>query len=307
MKAIYKNGKEPLIFKKGTFNKLRVLVSLNAAAVNTAISSADFDGTYVDISLTFKKDGDRVYQIFNDNLANLVTALCQGANETYVVGLQKRVHAGAVKGEHFAFIDLPFATLRATELDTINLEVKVSNLGTFSANIDGAISFVGVELVATTGYMKGVSETEIISISENTNNQTFPLGDNVQKIVLVNLDKTTITDAVINNVTLQSDKLEATYQFEELVMQDSMFRTKQNFNKSASSVLKHKPQTFVLHDTDFSLSPLDNTKITVKYNAGATAVNNFIAVTRFHTNAILLQEAFRRQEKHKGEFYQKNR
>lgn len=280
---------------------LRFNNTLIGAAADTAITTPSVDWSKINAEITLTQDGVE-HTIYNGKLQPVLIAasllksdyaMFQGisGNHANIVTL---ADASGVKeissnGGNFFFGDI----INLKGGDKIEVVITMDS-DCYHATADSSVSFLTVEPVEGIGKQTTIPQWRVKPITDNDSNPKWDLGDNVTLVAIVNTDKTSIlsADAVVDRVTLLSDKLE----FKKL--NSDMLLDRIALHSSITDANDRK-QSFLLHSTDNGGKELDKCSIELDVDtAEVVASKNFLVWRRFTTNQEIAKRYQEREVKH---------
>lgn len=308
---------EQLKKTSGTYNSVFIAGHVFATAVNVPLVLADYDPAYVKVKVFLqKKDGAMIgAPIINDSLSLLgLNASFDNYYRHFRLGVDKVISGASVKAVKMRYAEIPFSDTRVEAGQELVVEVTLGSSGVFSAAVDTTASFVQFELNPSIGYDYADFETVFMPILANQPSASVELGDNVTRIMLINLDKTDYSTPVISSLNLSSDRYNETLDFNKLISRNLRYvgQVAPQLIGTALPVVEgtsdtkfgmtYLPQTFVLFDGNHTGVKIDKAHLDIVFNsANVAASQNFIAITRYKTNLKKLSAAADRQAKHKAE------
>lgn len=178
--------------------------------------------------------------------------------------------------------------------DELTLEVTCSSGSFNTVGVDETKSFIQFDIVEGVGLEVHTPFIKSRTIEANQSNPSFDLGDNVMEIVIANYDKTNFlkSQAVINNISVDSDKWSRNDSYEEMICR--------NFGQFTDYIQgSTRRQSFRV----YSGYELDGVKLNLNLNtSNVNPSQNHILWYCFETNDKLVTKA---AVKHK-KFYEKN-
>lgn len=295
----------------GTYDGIYVGVYLQAALVNVAIGTADWTPGAINVKAILKRD-KQPYMIFQDNLLLLGTgnSILQGKHFEFHNGVDLVYAAGGVKNIKLHPVFLQFGGVqRIAEGEELHIEFSVAKSGAFTSNVDATVSYIEFEASACIGYETGIWSTQSEVIQSASNKQPFNLGDNVTDIVVLNFDKNTLTDQVIVNAALQSDRLDLNMNFNQIIQRNILMYDHTSNVRYGSVLPIHAtdatgrvfrgldqyPQTFILLKDE----EVDNARLHLALNSSNVAASqNYVFWRKFHATQEMLIQSEKRQRKH---------
>lgn len=297
---------------------IRVNVYLVAAAANTAITaSTAFLPQNVQVKTELKRNKGGL-NVLNDNLQ--ILGIYAAKDYTYNLWSKGQVLTAAASGVYETMLItafIPFGgTINLKGDDELILQMFAAT-GVFSSAINTSTSYIEFTANNSIGYEMATPQVVSQVVQTNITNQRFSLGDNVTKIMLVNLDKTdrTAANQIITSVQLNSDKLDENLNFFDLINRDANILQAPRYNPTyvtaagaeAFAQAPRLPQTFTLFATPDGVNMnLDNCNVQLTCNGtNVNSSQNFIVATRFWFSAEKVAQTVAMVEKHQVENAQK--
>lgn len=272
---------------------------LIANAVNVAFVPSDFDATKIFISVDLLREGVK-RSLYSDNLGAVLAcsfmsnfALLHPTNGGTVDNVVL-VKAAAVVEKHVLPYFLDFGNVIDLEnQDKISITVQFTGGALVGANIVGnATSYVDIVEIDQHGFEKFTPSIETNTIKAGESRVSFPLGDHVRRIVLLNYDKNTIlaADAPTATINLSSDKVNFSKTNEQI-----MTERQNDFYLSAADEVS-KRQSFVIYDG--KTGNLNKCQLDMILNpANVNVGKNVLVVWRNTTSPGLLIHATEKEKK----------
>jgi hypothetical protein len=317
MQLVSRNGTRQDKYNSGTYDSITINCLLKAAALNTAIASNAFDPSQVSVKVVLKRKG-KTYVIMQDNLLilGLFNHLEKNLHE-FVNGIDKVYPAADAKALKIRIARLNFGGhTRVGEGDELIAEVTVGS-AVYSSAIDATESSFEFYLNPSIGYETGVYSTVSEVVQSNAPKQSFNPGDNITKLIYLNFDKQTLDTEVLSNVNIQSDRLDVSLTFNQLLGHHlsqygeiPMARYATSLPLSGGNAvyraLDYYPQSAILFDGDKIANELDNLKVEMSFNsANVSASQNFLVWRRYETWPEIIIAAKERENKHINEKIEK--
>lgn len=303
------NSSDKIVKQSGTFDSLYIGAYLVHGTANTSIVAGDFDPSQVSVKLTVKRSNGTEDKIFNNDSLHLLGSfqtLDKGYNE-FKNGMTLVTKDVAVKEQVLRFVRLEFGGhIRVNAGDIMTAEISVAKSGAFSANLDTALSYVEFEICESIGYQYGVPETRFIAITAGSPSVKETVGDNVTRLAMLNFDQTGIETDVVTKLGLQSDKLDTSYTFNQLLALNVENIPAPSLAKysGVTRIIGYLPQCYLLHDAKKTNTELSKCVLDASFNsANVTQGQNYIAVRRFYTSKDMIKNAEDRRAKHNAERY----
>lgn len=306
------------VLRSGTYDSLLINSYLVHGTGNTAIAGNDFVPSNVNIKVVLKRDNKQNI-IFQDNLLVLgsYNSLKSGYHE-FINGIDKVYPATGVRAVKVRAVKLDFGGhIRVAKNDELIIEVSPNQAGTFSANLDNTLSNFEFYANPSVGYEQGIPQTLSEVVQANTTKQGFNPGDNVVKLALMNFDKNDLTNEIVSNVSLQSDRLDLSLSFNQVMARHFAMYPERAASRYGTSVpiasvptvlrgLDYLPQSFVIFDGTREGKELDQVRLDVSFNgANVAASQNYVVHTKIQTTMESLVVAAQREQKHEIEKIEK--
>lgn len=266
---------------------------ITAAVANTANANTPVDWSKIHVDIEVNQDGKKII-LFSGKLAILINAATFGTTDfTYlspVSGVANKklvtlangvgVKEKAQIGFWFYFGDI----INLKGGDSIEVSVDMDS-DVYEANTDSSASWMDVQEIEGVGRQVSIPQWMWKPITDNDESPQFHLGNNVLDVTLVNLDKSSIlkADAVVDKITLQSDKLYLKEEFEDLL---TLRNTQFPFGVSPSDL----GQTFKIAKMDGSGTDLDDVKVEIEINdlTNVTASKNYLVWKTYYTSDAII-------------------
>lgn len=291
-------------------------VFCQAAAVNTTLNAlTDFISKEVSLKCTLMR-GNKGKEMISDNLQilGIYSSLNYGLNNWYK-GNVIRYKDVAVKEQLLISLYVPFGGIvNVKGSDILTVEVTCG-LNVFGANIDSGVSFVEFDYRNGIGYEMGVPVIRSQVVTAGVTQDKYSFGDNITKLMFINLDKTDIENNVITTLTLDSVQLSQSMNFFTLLNNfwnclvspviQYRYGATQPFTTaapgtSAQPFLPAYPQSVVIFaGTKDTISYIDNTTVAAQFNSEDVASGkNYFVSTTIELNQEAIMKANERAEKH---------
>lgn len=303
MKIVKLGTTEPHVVNKGTFKGVRLQLHTIAAAANVALVENAIDYSQINVKAVLIRNKQTI-ELFNDTLDILVRYF---HNKRGFFNARKGItlvpHGVGVYAENLRLIELDFqGVINVSEgTDEIKVEVTTSLNGTYTAAANAANSLVQFEVETGVGYETHISQLTTMAIRENQKTEPFSIGDNVAKLMFINLDKTDYQTPVIKDVNFNSDRLSFQKNFLELVQYHlEGFDTNVYENQARGNF--EDPQSLILFDgvTPQGFAFIHDVNMKVNFNeANVTQSKNYVAYTTFMQEERQLRNARSLYEKHR--------
>jgi hypothetical protein len=177
--------------------------------------------------------------------------------------------------------------------DTLYIEVK-NDEGLFTDADLIATSFLEIKPLKSRGVETFVPNirTKVIQANETTNQ--YMIGDNVIRLAILNLDKTSFESPVIRNLTMAStgaNGLDQMLTYEDLV-QSKLERFGRQLIPAGAELAAQilEDQSFIIND--FGNEELDGLSLDIQFNGDNVAASkNYIVVWTYETNWGIIEKA----------------
>lgn len=267
---------------------LTVKAFLNGLA-NAGAENIDFSKTTIQVILT---RANQAHVICQNNLkvlglASAVDTLNQAAfADTIDTGFVLTAGVSAMVS-----FQIPFGGVIDLESDDeIYIEV-VNNGGLFGDAALYAASYLEIKPIKCTGVERFIPRIRAYVIQANETANQYMLEDNLIRLVVVNFDKTSFLQNIINNLIFSSKQLDETYTYADLIANKISRYGRQLLPHADAdlSVDMQEDQSFVL--TDFH-QEFDGVTLDMQFNsANVTASNNYIVAWNYSTSWTILAKA----------------
>lgn len=302
----------------GTYDAVCIAVNIQHTTANTALVPSDFNPALVQVKATLKRK-NQPHIIMQDNLQVLgvFSTLTSRYNE-FFNGIDKITPAAGKKAVSVRLVKINFGgPVRVNQGDELILEVSPSS-ACFSGNVDATSSFIEFYANPTIGYEQGLPSIMSEVVQATTTKQPFNPGDNIYKLAVLNFDKNDYADEVINNIALQSDRLDLSMSFNQLLVRHSAlipdssqgrFGTALPVSLGAPTVrrgLDYLPQSFLIYDGIPLQKELDSVRVDIGFNGAQVAASmNYVVWSKIAQTLETVMEAAQREQKHDAEKLQK--
>jgi hypothetical protein len=206
----------------GKIGGITIYINATASAINHEIVPGDINTALFQCITTLSRGGKQ-YVIHNDNLKNLGTYyMRKNAYERFLNGLDVLWTTGADgnTNQKYLVADIMFRSpIHLGTGDKLSMQFT-NNTGMFGANINTAVSYVDFLPVPSTGYEFGIPMFQSLVIQTNAQSQNGVNAENVKHVEFINYDQTNITNQVLTNIALGSDKVQYSATFPELLAAD---------------------------------------------------------------------------------------
>lgn len=286
-----------------TISGISFQCNLVAAAVNTLPTITQFSASAVTVSAILKRGG-RSYNICNDVLATLAmessffNASFQYANPAiFGNGITVVTQTAGLAGEIMVPMVIDFGgVLNLKNDDKLIVEVS-SQSSAVGVSMSVVNSYIAFDVIEAIGVEEFVPIINVNSIAPGESNNTYSLGNNVQKITFINtgIPVTTTTTALspILDVQIASDKYSLNDDFKtHLAKRINMF------GDGLIPAVVARGYSFNYYNNDI---PLQNTVLKVIFqSANVVAGNNFIVSRSLISSPELAQRAAEMHAKHEA-------
>lgn len=295
----------------GTYGSVTINAYMFAAAANQALAATDYKPEQVQISVVLRRGG-ATHRIMSSNLLVLgIHAAKNRGLHWFLSGFDRIYAASGVKALKQRSITLPFKPVRCDKGDELVFEVNPSET-VWGANIDTSLSYIDFYFNRAIGYEYGLSKVETSVVNANVTDQPFNLGNGVTKITVINTDKDNLSEPVISQIALSSDRFDESLTFTKLLarvaemdIDGPAFRL--GATPPTQSVFRFAdtlPQTFCIFDGERCGmdSFLDDAQLDIQFNsANVNSSKNYVAWTQVTATKEQVEAAMNRQRKHQAE------
>lgn len=268
--------------KGRTIEKFGFKIVGKKTAVNTAVANTDFDLQQIMVKGTLYRDG-RSHVLFNDSL--LVLAMESAFNKAawdYVrvastTNTKLVVAAAGVSEVAMLLTEVDLGSpVNLSGSDTFTLEVNISNR-LYATTMDTSGSFVEFDANEAVGLEYVLPYIQTKAIQGGESRLTLNMGDNVQRVVMINTDKTGVTESVelVSQFGVMTDRYTKNDNYREMLsMRVDAFPT--------VDIADTRDQSFeLLNGKEFDKVQLDLTLVPTNINAG----KNYIVTRSFTSSA----------------------
>lgn len=159
-------------------------------------------------------------------------------------------------------------------------------------------SYLEIKAVKSVGYEKFVPKIQSLVIQKNELSEQYPLGSNLIRLVLVNIDMQDFNSQVVDDLIFSSDRLNESYTFADLVTNKLARYGKALVNPAITDEAAEfeQDQSFVLSDFH---QHFDDVNLQIKFNSpNVNQSKNFLVAWTYSTDWTILQKAADSQAKH---------
>jgi hypothetical protein len=306
-------------YNSGTFSGILLNTLLIADGANEPILISDFDPSKVAIKVLLKRD-KQTHVIMQDNLQLLGTFATLGKNyHEFLNGLDKVYAAAGKKAVKVRPVELDFGGfIRLDGKDELSIEVSLPQDGWVTGNINAGQSYIEFDAKPAIGYETHIPFTRFEVVQANANKLGFNPGDNITKLAFLNFDKDDLSNEVISNLSISSDRWDINLSFNQLLNHHASqfegssayrFGTALPTTAGSPSVfrgLDYLPQTFILFDGDKINNELDQCRVDIAFNApNVNTSSNYLGYRTYIADIKTVAEAVQREEKHMTEKLEK--
>lgn len=305
------------VYSSGTYDGIFVNVLVCANTVNVPLVSSDFNPSLVSTKCTLKREGRSIDIISSNLLLNGVFSTLQSKYHEFINGYDKVYASSSVKAVKLRTLFIPFTgSIRINKGDELIVELSCPNSGAFSSNVDTNLSSIQFYVNPSIGYELFVPQIKHEVVTSSTPEQSFNLGNNITRIGFINLDKNTLVDEVINQLSLTSDYYDLNLNFNQLLALNS-----QNYgvmpNSRYGSVLPisatdltgralrgldYNPQSMIIFDGVSKASELQGSRLSLNFNSANVGTSqNYISYITYQTTKQVVADAIVREQKHMKE------
>lgn len=300
----------------GTYNALYIGAILSHGTNNTSILVSDFDPSTINVDVSIKRASGQTEKIMHDNFQLLGTfnTIDKGYHE-FLNGIEKIPKGASQKEVKVRFAELSFGGhVRVNPGDKLMAKLTLAAAGVFSSNLNAANSSIEFDLVPSIGYQYAMPETIIEPIKASQSSDSYAVGDNVTRLMVMNFDQTDCVQEVITALNLTTDKIDRTLSFNQLQSLNvqnlssastERYGTSLPLSPTSPTVVRgvsYLPQTYLLHDVEKYKADLSKATLSISFNkAYVNASQNYVAYRKYSTDAKMLRTAVDRANKHKTE------
>lgn len=287
-----------------TLNGLFINAFLAGATNNVPISDTSFasgngfDPSNVNLKVILTRR-EKDYVIVHDNLGILAhyQTIKNGGSEWFK-GTILQAHGTSAKQQVVRTLFLDFGGhINLDGSDKLTFELSV-NRNTFGSEVDANSSYIQVQSAFSIGKEQGIPQTRTRNIQANSVSENFVLGNNLMKFAVINVDSTPVTQQIVTNVAITSDRYKQSFTFNDLVNLQNRWYAPQPYAKHGGQVATIErvfPQTFLIHDGELiSQAAIDMTFDGSKVSAS----KNFVVQTNLLSSKEIVLKAAQRAEKH---------
>lgn len=225
---------QTITIKNKTIKGLSVTMSMIAAAANQALNTGDYNWRQVTVKMVLRRKGREIV-ILSTTLDVLCQVSCYDDSCYYVASYSNQTlpafaqvfvtdgittfPAAGVIGTYVIPVDFSLhGVIEVRGEDELQIDLSVPT-SVFGANVNSSLSSFSLSETDAVGIEFGVPKLRVDSIQPAQQNLSIAVGNNVEKIYFVNLDKTNIltVNQVISNLTVKSNKLNYTKQYNEVL------------------------------------------------------------------------------------------
>jgi hypothetical protein len=308
MKNVGFNQVETLEVKDRSVRGIDLCATLNHTTVNTAFVGIPIDWSFVNITVSLKRGG-KTFKIYQGPVLPLLidSAFIEGQiDQVLPLGSTQQVVYVPHSATQVAVLKQTgrinfHGVINLAKTDCLVIEVFPTSTAVLST-VNQTSSVVSFDVIEGVGNEPAIPVMEVQTVKQGEGNCTYGIGNGVVAVTYVNNDKTGISLAnqVVQSVLLQSDKLQATLQYENLLI-DRYDR----FATTAQADARH--QSFKIFDvsrssgyTKTGLEPwLNQVNLTVTFNpANVASGRNWILTRSFVADNLTRDRAIARHSKH---------
>jgi len=294
-------SEDKLILRNGNFSGLNFNHFLTAATSGAALTTPTVDWSEIHVTAKLFQDG-LTETIYNGKLYPLLKAATLRTAEQELINENSSTHANITRLANATGVkQLANMGVKWYWGETINLrggdkiEVAIDmDSNVYHATADSTASYLDCDGINGVGLQKTIPKWNTEPINSTEENPAWDLGNNITMISVVNLDKTSILDAaaIIDKVTLTSDRLKEKRNYEDL-LQERVGR----YSTLAQST--DRQQSFELFNSADGTAELDKVKLELDVNVSAiTTSKNYVVTRAFVTHSKIIKRAQVRNQKH---------
>lgn len=179
--------------------------------------------------------------------------------------------------------------------DRLTIEVQ-NNDGVFAVGYQQN-SYLEIKPLKAVGYERFIPEIKSWAIQGGESSNNYSIGSNVIRTAVLNFDKTDFTNPVLSNVAFNSDRLNDSFTFYDLVNMKNLSLAKDPFNiATEDSTIYEEDQSFLLTDLHQQFNDLT---LDIQFNsAQVNAAQNYIVACRYKTDWTILDNAAKLEAQH---------
>jgi hypothetical protein len=277
-----------ITYRNIKLNGLSIIASLNGAA-GSGSTSVDFTKSTIQVILNRNQIPHVIYtgNLKLVGLASSLDTLNQlSFGNTLPIGQTLTAGQQAVIS-----FNIPFGGV--VDLhgdDEIYLEVQNSS-GLFTVPALEPSSYLEIKPIKCYGTERFIPSIRTWVIQANEQNNQYMLGDNLIRLAVLNYDKTSFENNVINNLIFSSDRLDDTYTYRDLIARKLTRFNKQliPYTHGDISLDIQEDQSFMI--TDFH-EEYDNVNLEIQFNgANVAASQNYLVAWTYYTDWTILNKA----------------
>jgi|GEM_PF-5826024 hypothetical protein len=297
---IIKLGTTDYLEVKGeTVSAVRVRLYNVAKDVNVDLLPAYVDLSKVDVKITLERN-KQVTTLMNDNLQKLGHYMHYKFGWIpFAEGVTMVPKGVAVKEENYRLVYLNFdGVINLSATDILKVEITLPLNGLYDiTKVDNVASYVDVSAEESDGYETHLTRIESFVVKDGEKEQSFTLGDNVTKAMLMNLDKDDYTQPVVKSMQFISNRWNFNSLFLDMV--NDQYRLMDSNALENLGILRGEypyPQTFVLFDHNATVNYLHDLKLNFQFNEdNLNKSQNYIIYSHFTQTAEQVAKASTRK------------
>lgn len=321
MAQVKTGSDKPLKIQSTTIDGIQFSVNLFANAVNVPTISTDFSPEKISIRAVLKRAGMSDVVMINTNMQILAhVATMQRNRDKWLNGFDIISAAAATKAVKMKAFKYTFGSpLNLKGEDLLTVTVTVPDSGAYSSAIDTNTSYVEFKEVAAIGYETGVAVLETEAIEAATTSASFALGEDVNDIYILNFDKNSLENPVLNSVSLSSAFYDRSFSYRDLICNHYNLLPENIDERRGTTIpmaaggtagqvfpwLTPYPQSFWLHK-GMRHESIVHAKIELSMNSdNVNPSKNYVVYKKIITNIGTIVKAHEMAEKHKDEALQR--
>ena len=303
--------------RKRTLDGFLVNINLVQNAVNQLLkptqygNAQGFDASQVNVKVILRRNG-KDFLLVHDNLG--------------ILGQYNSILHGSKNWFLGTDLELPTATLRHTAVRTLFLSLGGHiNLGgddeiiyeitvgrqSFNSDLQSASCYVQITPNFSIGKEIGIFLTKSHVIQTGETRGNFNLGSNVTRIAFLNFEDTGMTQQIIQNLNLASDRLDLSLSLADIINRHGMnfpyaqWHKYKEYNSQGGDVDTYQvayPQSFIFHDAQAESGDLDEVSLDLTFDGSKVLPSkNYLVYTNYYTSMEILRRSAQLNAKHAQE------
>lgn len=301
MKTIQFGNSDSIEFKGTSYGALSAILKLVHTTDNTSIVHTDVDLTTIFLKLNLVR-GNEVHQLFSENLKVLASLdnyktcvwnVLQENADFSSSGFITVTKGASTKEQMIIPIIITFGgVINLRNDDKLILEVSTTSSTINSTNLNATTSVLELDLLESIGIETVLPQIKTKLIEASQSEVKFTPGDDITELMLLNLDKATITDAdqIVNFCTVTSDKFATSDNYRQLLAKRYVQFETATYANDRNQTFMLIPNTGVEHDS---------VKVDLSLQTGnVTSSKNYFVYRTFKTSQKILALAGLTEQKH---------